>query len=234
MDDFSSLKEFQILGERCSGTNWLECLVLKNYLSRSSIRFCERGTPKHFFLKTDFAQAREQPPPWCDIVFVAIVRNPFDWLMSLHRTPHHALLNGGMDFGDFIRSQWLSFEGDTTLKEKVVEDFPNVLTMRTAKIRFLMELRNTVNIAFFTHEYLVKDFRRISALERFGFVRKGELENIEKYVHPDNKIGIEPYSPKRYDIPKEDRDFIVSSLDWTLESKMGYREDGTVIPTSLA
>jgi hypothetical protein len=80
----TSIKKFVIIGERCSGTNYLEESISNNFDIQYTI---EHGN-KHFFCFNNYNNVYTE-----DTLFIGIVRNPIYWLNSfskeLHHVPHH-------------------------------------------------------------------------------------------------------------------------------------------------
>ena len=75
------IKKFTILGERCSGTNYLEELILSNF----EIEITWNYGWKHFFGFYDFKQNEEEN----NTLFIGIVRHPIKWINSLFKEKHH-------------------------------------------------------------------------------------------------------------------------------------------------
>jgi hypothetical protein len=74
-----SNRKFVILGERCSGTNFLEEALTQNF----DITYTSEYGNKHFFCNNNYTTASE------DTVFIGIVRNPIYWLNSFSKELHH-------------------------------------------------------------------------------------------------------------------------------------------------
>jgi hypothetical protein len=72
------INEFTIYGERCSGTNYVEQLILSNF----DVKVTWRHGWKHFFGFHNLGNAD-------NTLFVCVVRDPIKWINSLYRTPHH-------------------------------------------------------------------------------------------------------------------------------------------------
>lgn len=70
-------KTFSLMGERCSGTNWVQLLILKNF------DIAETRYPgfKHW---PDYRKARPK-----NHVTIYLVRNSLDWLRSFYNLPHY-------------------------------------------------------------------------------------------------------------------------------------------------
>jgi hypothetical protein len=75
------IKKYTIYGERCSGTNYLENLIDKNF----DIKITWEFGWKHFFGFNDNQLKNSD-----DTLFICIVRNPVDWINSFYRELHHS------------------------------------------------------------------------------------------------------------------------------------------------
>lgn len=71
------MRTYSLMGERCTGTNWLDLLISRNFE-------IENSTYPGFKHWPTFDMAR---PPNHLTIFSA--RNALDWLNSFYRTPHH-------------------------------------------------------------------------------------------------------------------------------------------------
>jgi hypothetical protein len=74
------IKKFAILGERCSGTNFLEESILSNFNITHTI---EHGS-KHFFCFNKYDKVKT-----ADTLFIGIIRNPIYWLNSFSKELYH-------------------------------------------------------------------------------------------------------------------------------------------------
>lgn len=72
------IKYFCIFGERCSGTNLLKNLVEANFKIEYNDNICH----KHFFGFSDLSNTD-------DTLFLCIVRNFYEWIMSFYEKQHH-------------------------------------------------------------------------------------------------------------------------------------------------
>ena len=68
------IKKFTILGERCSGTNYLEELITSNF----DIDVTWDYGWKHFFGFYNFKKTNEED----ETLFIGIVRHPISWINS--------------------------------------------------------------------------------------------------------------------------------------------------------
>ena len=74
-----SNRKFVILGERCSGTNFLEEAITQNFDITNTFEYGN----KHFFCNNNYTTASE------DTVFIGIIRNPIYWLNSFSKELYH-------------------------------------------------------------------------------------------------------------------------------------------------
>ncbi|WP_208347598.1 hypothetical protein [Pseudaestuariivita rosea] len=91
------ITQFQVLGERSSGTNVLSAFINRNTRLAPST---------HLGWKHGFPQAQFYPR---NLLTVVSFRHPLDWVRSMHRKPWHAAPRlQGLSFSDFIRAEWES------------------------------------------------------------------------------------------------------------------------------
>jgi hypothetical protein len=103
------IKKFAILGERCSGTNFLEELIRHNFhLSYTT----EHGS-KHFFCFEDYSNKNT-----ADTLFIGIIRNPIYWLNSFSKEQYHVPEHNRKNLTSFLFNEFYSVhdEIDTTSK----------------------------------------------------------------------------------------------------------------------
>ncbi|MDH5324846.1 MAG: sulfotransferase domain-containing protein [Gammaproteobacteria bacterium] len=240
-----SIQSIQIYGERCSGTNYLEHLLQKNYPT-TPVQW-DFGW-KHFFTDKDLTNSDH-------CLFIVIYRGPFDWLRSLHRQPWHttpALRQA--NFSAFIRAQWhciwdehwenlpsnavygseMMFERDP----KTGERFDNVIQMRTAKIHYWQALQETVkNIVYVRYEDLKDNPKAIlnKIAHQFGIKTTWFFHN--EFGYKGEKGFRMLYRPRVYTpITPKDVNYIEQELDWSLENSIGYEIDslsGAVSTSSM-
>ena len=137
------MKTIQIFGMRCSGTNYLEQLIRANL---QDILIVDSMGHKHLWNANINNPYRK---PNCIIV---IVRNPFDWLRSVHREPHHCPQLIGKDFQTFLTQKWKAYYGKNwndpltskrmsiVLPQNLREEFDHVMDMRNQKLAIYKEL----------------------------------------------------------------------------------------------
>jgi hypothetical protein len=224
----TGIRRIQIYGERCSGTNFLERLLIENLMS---VTVCRDFGWKHGFHSPDVGEAD-------DCLFLVIYRNPFDWLRSLHRRPFHAAPPlRRVPFSDFIRREWWcvwdeaahyppghEMHGLEMMSERdpaTGERFPDVLRLRTAKIRNWEGLRGRAShTEYLRYEDLAASPSGYleSLSGRFG------LERTDRFAPVDRARGRKrPYQPRSYKpIGTRDVRYIMERLEGALELGIGY------------
>ena len=102
-----SIKKFSILGERCSGTNFLEELITHNF----NLLYTTEYGSKHFFCFDDYTNKNTQ-----DTLFIGIIRNPIYWLNSFSKELYHVPEQNRKNITSFLFNEFYSVhdEIDTT------------------------------------------------------------------------------------------------------------------------
>lgn len=215
------IKYVQIYGERCSGTNYLEQLINKNF--NLQIRWAFGW--KHWHSFSQFPKFEYDLDEW---LFLVIYRNPLDWLRSLYRQQHHFPDSiKTLNFSDFLRNQWWSvFKGQEHMSDRnplTQERYKNILKMRGGKHHNYLELKNKVkNVYYINYDLLNLDRRKIIRDISHTFkipLRKGFVDQITSY----KGLGKIKYIKTKYDsISEDDLNFIKEELDLELEIYLGY------------
>lgn len=142
-DPNKPVNRISILGERHSGTNYVEMLLRRNLDSRYTIE------PVFFEFKHSF-QLYNSSNPLCDsdrasrTLVVIVVRNPYDWALAMHRVCYHCRSRESMPFEQFVSSPWEAPAGSPSVLANETQDyerdvfngdrvFPNIMRVRAAK-----------------------------------------------------------------------------------------------------
>lgn len=217
----SEIQTFNIRGERCSGTNYLQQLVETNL----QIPYKQDGVGwKHGFYNANIRQSLVNLDTSLTLV---IFRNPFDWVRSLYLNPHH--------FEGNIKSVWQKDIQPTFsefIRKEVRQDPPdvhplyldrakNIFELRKWKTEHFLNLKKVLkHVYYIKYEDLAENPNRIVKEINDKWLNKTyrfKDWNFYKY-HTDRK-----YVPCDYfEIIDEDYRFIVDSIDWQLESQIGY------------
>ena len=185
----------KIYGERNTGTNYVSALIALNLAVRelpgvipAGIRRIHQMLPgrewvrdlyfactrrhnlgwKHGLATTPKRLAREDRHRRQSLAFVTVTKNPYAWLLSLHRRPYHPTHPGALDFETFLATPWRTVGRDNmhrvTLKSPV--------ELWNTKNRSYLELApaNTLNTIY---ETTIRDPQAFidDVVDRFGIRR---------------------------------------------------------------
>lgn len=235
----SLVEDMVIMGERCSGTNYVWSLLQMNFPTYTM--HGDLYAKKHFFPWVDlkefgiskkgkrdrdlnFLQGSNQT------LFVLVVRNPYDWLRSFYAQPHFAskkMVEKG--FFHFIKDEWKAVEGENS--EKAFTDhwnpyenraFANVLELRKFK------MLNYLQIGLFVDHFLVVryEFAAKHPQEFVAFVSETfEMQKNEVFqkVGSYKGEGQKKFQKKEYPPFKDvELQYVEEHLDWEVEEFVGY------------
>lgn len=100
------ITKFTILGERCSGTNFLENAIKTNF----EIEYTKEFGHKHFFGFNSYKNSN-------DTLFIGIIRNPHEWANSLFKQPYHLAYNTVKNKHAFLNNNFCSMYPDKNRKK---------------------------------------------------------------------------------------------------------------------
>lgn len=215
------VKYFQIYGERCSGTNFLECAIKENF----EIEHTSQYAWKHFFGHYEFKQTDNEN----NTLFIGIVRNPITWIDSFYNAKHHIPKCNRKNINTFLFNQFYSIYPDGT---EIIEDrnietkerYGNLFGMRRIKNNYLMNsMKNNVkNYILIRYEDLRDNYETVLNYikEKFDLKRKNE----QNYVKILNYKGKQPilYEKKQVILKKNILNLIKKNIDIEQEKILGY------------
>lgn len=209
------IKNFTIYGERHSGTNFLESIIQKVFKINPT---WEYGW-KHFF-------GFSNPKKLCyasNTLFIGTARNPYDWIMAMHKIPHHLPSINSKNIYSMMLNQWMSIHNDKT---EIMEDrnylnnnrYNNIFEMRQSKLDYLISvLPNYVsNYIIVTYENMLNNQNAIINM----ISRQFRLPVLE---YPPDVIYKKPYI-----IDDQIKQIINENLSWKLENMYGYYEQKVI------
>lgn len=220
----NKVKSIKIIGERCSGTNYLELLLMRNF---DNIEMCKRYGSKHQMRKKLLIKKILKKD-----LFIIIHRNPYDWIRSMHKEPHHAPELLYMGFSKFIRNEWKTFDFSDWISinknqlenSKILEQFENIMQLRNDKLYYFLNLPiKEENIIHIRYEDLKNQKNQTleSIEKKFDLIRKSDFQDITTYKKTNKK-----YSKSHYNsISKKDLAFINMNINWDQESILNYSPD---------
>ena len=220
------MKTYTILGERNSGTHFLQYAISFNF----HLKY-EKGV-KHFFGHSDF------PEDTLDTtIYFCMVRDPIEWVDSLFKRLHHIPPENKKSIDAFIQNEWYSiYEEGPKNKEEIMEDrniitkerYKNIFEMRKTKHDyFLKTIKNKVkHVYLLRYEDLLHDYDIIlnDIAEKFNLEKKSDTYfRVPKYKGTFNAL----YEKKPILLSKEIQEYIKMNVDIEQENRFGYLLDGS-------
>lgn len=225
-----TIKKFTIYGERCSGTNYLEKIILKNF----DVKLTWEYGWKHFFGFQDKKLEKSD-----DTLFICIVRDLYTWMNSFFREMHHLPLKFIKTSSEnkiiyFLNSKfWSLYDAKTNKKflKEIMEDrniytgdrYKNIFELRHTKNKFLIEdLPNKVkNYIFIRYEDLINNFR-----ETMIKIKNKGLKVKNPKIFPINHTTYKK-TKKKFVVNKKNhiakrRIYNNKNLNTFYEKKLGY------------
>ena len=212
------IKKVTIYGERCSGTNYLEQLLVNNF----DVTVTWEYGWKHFFGFNDLGNSD-------DTLFIGIVRNPYDWINSLYREQHHLPKHFKGNINNFLNSEFYSLDDS---KREIIKDrniytkkrYKNVFEMRHTKLKFLIEdmPKLVKNYILITYEKLMDEFNlTINEIRNMGLtIKKGVHRPLNvHYYKKSTKVKFE-INQKTNNISKER---IIDKMNMYYEELLKYK-----------
>jgi len=194
------ITHFSILGERCSGTNFLEEAMVNNF----NITYTAKYGNKHFFC---FNQYESDKTLTNNTLFIGIIRDPIYWLNSFSKELYHIPEINKTNLSTFLFNEFYSVEDEknnnnnnfiinsykknNNLNRKDLnyitgKKYKNIFEMRKMKNDFLMNImpQKVNNYILINYEDLLYNYDEtlIKIKEQFILIQKiNSFVKIEKY-----------------------------------------------------
>ena len=226
--------EFVVKGERCSGTNYLEKLLVTNL----SITPYETLEWKHGYFGLSVTDNFNKS---IDYLTLVIFRDVFDWLRSFYLTPHHsegakaAHWENKPTFSEFIRREVKMINDQNNYKNMDRHPFSldnpkNLLELRKWKTENWLNYNKLEKPVYYVkYEDLLNDPERIiREINDKWFNVDFNFKNWEvpaRWSGAGHKEDTNlPYqkNKKYFDISENDMDYLTQNIDWDLEQRIGY------------
>lgn len=213
------MKQFTILGERCSGTHFLQHAITQNF------DIVYDKYQKHFFGHSKHSQQYQT-----DTLFICIVRNPIEWIDSFFKRTHHVPPCNTKNIHTFLNNEWYSISEEGISKGMEIMDdrnidapekrYTSIFEMRYIKNKYLMEhpLRNKILIRY---EDLRDRYTEVLDFIGKQFDLKRLSNNyilIEKY----KGTYLDDFKPKPISLSKEIQQYIIDHINLQQEQRLGY------------
>jgi hypothetical protein len=208
----TKIKKFTIYGERHSGTKLLQKSISLNFKAK----FTNEYGHKHFFGFTDIGSLANS----YDTIFICIVRNPYYWILANNKQPHHCPLRN-LDLVYF--KDWYSIYPN---KQEILEDrcywdnlrYKDIYELRYWKTLYLLNILPIIvhNYIFIRYEDFVLD--QLYHIYNINYLF--DMEMSRRSSDSSRITNIEP--AKKYEILKNDLEYINSNIRWNTEKECGY------------
>ncbi len=228
-------RQFQVLGERASGTNVVRKTISQNVkIKRVDSLGWKHGFPHMVAVPNN-------------LIVICVVRNAWNWALSMHKRPWHADPEiQKLGFSDFVRSEWRSIVDRPTDFDFLHEElkttgtplqydrhpitglpFPNLFALRQAKLQALVGIANReCSYVFVTLESFNKDpLHFVTTLcDTFDLVRRPrEFRTVERRMGNLHNRAVKTVPKSSDDEFHRDFVFMIDTLDIDLETRLGYQ-----------
>ena len=212
------IENFTIFGERCSGTNFLEEAIIANFNIDVTWKYCW----KHFFCYNNIDDHLTDKT-----LFIGIVRNPIDWIASLHNKLHH-IPKENHKLLNFLTNNFYSVDADGSVKQEDLnyqtgEKYKDIFQMRKTKNDFLIfEMPKKVkNFILIRYEDLKNRYNEVLKMIKTKFdltTKSNKICRIEYYKkHKDIK-----FVEHEYNLHPKIKRFIMKKVDKQQEKFLRY------------
>ena len=207
------LNNAKIYGERNSGAIYLEWLLRKNLglkiIETADLGWKHRLAPSEEELSENLKQ---------EVIFICLVKNPYSWLLSLHKRPFNHESLKSLSFTDFLQYSF--------------GDYRNPIVMWNIKNNSYLHLRNYVkNHTVIRYEDLLTDYKVIinNVSDKFALKRPTfyyNINNLLTHSHgiKSNKFHRDYYLEEKWikSLRPHHIDFINGFLDASLMKELNY------------
>ena len=217
------VKYFTIMGERCSGTNFLEKAIISNF----ELELVWHYGYKHFFGFYNYKNKNPIIENDNEVLFLGIVREPISWIDSLYDKKHHIPNINKNDINKFLNNEFYSINDKN---EEIMEDrnyknkkrYDNIFQMRNYKNHYLLTHHERVkNYLLIRYEDLKYKYDNILNFLQKKYNLKKKYNNFIKiytYKGLDKQIYIE----KKLKLNQQIINFIKNKLNKKQEKILGY------------
>lgn len=214
----SYIDRFTIYGERHSGTNFLEQCIKQTF----GLELTYFYGFKHWFgfTKPETIRYHAKYP----VLFIGIVRNPYQWLQGFYNAPHHVPKQNRSSFYKFLTNEWYSVDqhGYEMMHDRNFATRPNltryknIFELRQQKNKYLLEVMPIIaqNYVLISYDSFIKNqHNHLNILKyRFNLSQINDspiVHQKQKYILLDGQI----------------KELINNNIDWSVEEPLGYYRD---------
>ena len=221
------MKSYTILGERNSGTHFLEYAIKFNF----DLTYI-KGT-KHFFGHSDEMDFPRETKD--NTIYFCMVREPINWIDSFFKRLHHIPTENKSNIESFMKNEWYSiYEEGEKNKQEIMEDrntftkerYANIFELRKIKHAFFLNIINekVPNVYLIRYEDLLHNYDTVlnDISERFKLEKKHDIyRQVPKYKGTFNAL----YEKKPILLSGESIEYIKKNVDLEQEHAFGYLLD---------
>ena len=222
-----TIKYFTILGERNSGTHFLEYAFKFNFSSLTYLK-----NVKHFFGYGEL----ETLPSLDETLIICLLRDPIEWIDSFFKRQHHVPPENKKSINHFIENIFYSIyeEGEKNNTE-IMEDrnmitgerYKNIFELRKVKNNYLMnEIPKKVKHVFLLrYEELRDHYQETMQIiqTKFNLIKnQSSLSSSYKEIPNYKGTYIALYSKKPLLLSEEIQEYIRKNVDKEQENLLGY------------
>lgn len=215
MLEVKPLKYFTILGERCSGTTFIEYAIKWNF----NLKYYPIYN-KHFFGHDNSVFDTEKMK---ETLIICVTREPVEWVDSFFKRLHHVAPQNKKSIYNFLNNEFYSiYEIEPNKGKEIIEDrniitkerYRNIFELRRIKNNFILETLPTLaeNIQVICYENIRENYEL--SLEKLRL--KFNLERILNYYKTIPKykgIYLIEYYKKPILINERTQEYIKNSID---------------------
>lgn len=217
------VKYFTIMGERCSGTNFLESAILKNF----ELELIWHYGYKHFFGFYNYKNKNPIIQNDDEVLFLGIIREPISWINSLYEKKYHIPDHNKDNIQKFLNNEFYSIDdnGNEIMEDRNYRNgkkYKNIFELRFYKNHYLINHGKKVkNYLLIRYEDLKNNYDGILEFISKKFKLKQKFSNfikIQTYKGQGNKI----FQEKPIKLSKETIKEIENKINKKQEKSIGY------------
>lgn len=222
----SDIHNFTILGERHSGTNYLQRLFTGDdcWSTKSEYHAFDIPITWDFGFKHWFGfESKKIYEHGDNTLFICLVRDPFDWITAMYYLKHHVPDTLSQSLLQFVTNEWWS----TGKNHEIMVDrnyitnerYKNIFEMRKYKMHYILYMIPLICKNFVIMKY--EDFLTNNTENFLNFI--SVTYGLKLISNPP----VNTYKPKNHKWVLDNKELdvkqiISSNLDWNLENKCEY------------
>lgn len=237
-----SINNFAILGERCSGTNFLEESITNNF----NLTYTSKYGNKHFFCYNNYSNSD-------NTLFIGIIRNPIYWINSFSRELHHVPEINRKNINNFLFNEFYSVEDEVDTSKSILDNnifkinnkfythrynlnrkdlnytngnkYKNIFELRKVKNDFLMNVigNKVKNYILINYEDLLFNFNKVLQTIKEKFSLKQKYKEFIKVKNYKKSQTYNFVNQRKIILSPQIVILIWQNLDKEQEEMLGYK-----------